>query len=583
MLATVRMLAATLGVLASLLAFGTDMLSAQPRPATNTPSSDGGPVLMRQTEFGIPYQVDAPNSTPEVQLMVSNDRGVNWIGYHRQSAQQKRFVFQAKNDGEYWFAIRTFDPSGRPTDSSGYYKPELKVAIDTQTPDVSLQVQALESGEVIARWSIQDPAIDPQQIQLSYQSSRQAPFQPVQVDASNAYQADGVVAGETRFFPIATERVMLVRLDAHDKAGNVGFAQQTVSVPLVAQKPAWNGVPRPAPGQAGVGPAGDSLAAGNVPVDPFQRRQVEMPERPKQSVPWPTDNALPQTQAPQNPNPGPQQFAGQNPAPQPFGQDDRFKPASMKMEPPVASSSQPQASSPQPPTPQPTSHPGLPPGVQPQSINMKSFALNYGVDTVGPSGIGQIELWVTRDAGETWEPGGTDPDRQSPFDVEVQSEGTYGFRIVVEGGNGLTGRRPQPGDLADIWVHVDLTNPVATITNVVYGEGHHVGHLDINWTASDDSLTARPISLYYAASADGPWKPIAEQMANSGQFIWKITPEVPADIFLKVTAEDQAGNVGEYVLKRAIANDGLVPRAQIRSLKPLPKNPDQAAMPVTIR
>lgn len=584
MFAKSGLLAATAGVLASMLALGPQVLSAQAHRPADTTASDGGPVLTRQMEFGIPYQVDAPGSTPEVQLMVSNDRGVNWIGYHRQSAQQDRFVFQAQSDGEYWFAIRTFDASGRPTENNGYFKPELKVAIDSQTPEVSIKAQALESGEVIVQWTIQDPAIDPEHIQLSYQSSPQSPFQTVQVDASKAYQADGIIAGETRFFPIATDRVMQIRLDAYDKAGNVGFAQQSVSVPLVAQKPSWNGVPRPAPGKAG--PAQDSLAGGNIPVDPFQQRRIEMPEPPKQAVPWPTDNVLPRPEAQANSTPvqpgigtqPPQPLAGIGAPPLPQNVDDRFKPASMKMEPPVASSSQPER-----PTVRANSTVGLPPGVSPQAINHKGFALNYGVDTVGPSGIGQIELWVTRDGGETWEPGGTDPDRQSPFDVEVQAEGTYGFRIVVEGGNGLTGRRPQPGDLADIWVNVDLTKPIATITNVVYGEGPHVGHLDISWSATDADLADRPVSLYYASSADGPWKPIAEEIANSGQYIWKITPDVPADIFLKAIARDRSGNVGEFVLKRAIANDGLVPRAQIRSLQPISGQNDQAAMPFTIR
>jgi len=588
MFANSRLLAATAGVLASMLAFGPAVLSAQAqaqRPA-GAQSTDGGPVLTRQMEFGIPYQVDAPGSTPEVQLMVSNDRGVNWVGYHRQSSQKNRFVFQAKADGEYWFAIRTFDASGRPTEASGYFKPELKVAIDTKTPEVSLKAQALESGEVIVQWSIKDPAIDAEQIQLSYQSSAQAPYQTVQVDASKAYQADGVIAGETRFFPIATERVMQIRLDAYDKAGNVGFAQQSVSVPLVAQKPTWNGVPRPEPGKATAPP--DSLAAGSIPVDPFQQRRTEMPQPPKQAVPWPTDNAVPrpQNQASNNPQsqrPGagpqqPQTLADVGDPPLPNNTDQRFKPASMKMEPPVASSSQPNR-----PSVRANATVGLPPGVTPQAINHKGFALNYGIDTVGPSGIGQIELWVTRDGGETWEPGGTDPDRQSPFDVEVQAEGTYGFRIVVEGGNGLTGRRPQPGDLADIWVRVDLTKPIATITNVVYGEGPHVGHLDISWNATDNDLADRPVSLYYASSADGPWKPIAEEIANSGQYIWKITPEVPADIFLKATARDRSGNVGEFILKRAIANDGLVPKAQIRSLQPISRQNDQAALPYSIR
>ncbi|MBI1247544.1 hypothetical protein GC197_06815 [bacterium] len=580
MLSKPRLLTAVAGILASMLASIPGMLSAQ--QAGPAPTKDN-PVLIRQNEFGIPYQVDAPQTTPEVQLMVSNDHGANWVGYQRQSARSDRFVFQARNDGEYWFAIRTFDQSGRPTTSNSVLKPELKVAVDTQSPVVNLNVQALDSGELIARWTVRDWSIDPAQVRLSYQTSRESPFQQVQIDSKSAYQENGVIAGETRWFPIATNRLMLVRIDANDKAGNAGFAQQSVPVPLVAQQQQWNGVPRPAPGQPQGVP--DSFAGGNVPVDPFQQRRIEMPEAPKQPISWPTNNAMPR---PQN---APNNFASaQQPNPtqqpnEPTGLDTPFRPIGMSMEPQVANSAQQTPAAPQPnPSPdRPMTNFGLPPGVQPQSINQKGFALNYGVETVGPSGIGQIELWVTRNAGQTWEPGGIDPDRVSPFDVEVQSEGIYGFRIVVEGGNGLTGRRPQPGDLADIWVNVDLTKPVVTITNVVYGEGPQVGHLDIDWTCSDAYLAERPISLFYASSPDGPWMPIVEEVADTGKFVWKVTPEVPADIYLKVVAVDTSGNEGEYILKRPIANDGLVPRAQIRSLQPISRPQDHAAMPITIR
>ncbi len=545
---------------------------------TSANASQKEAVLIRHTEFGIPFQVAAPAETPEVQLMVSNDRGANWVPYQRQSSRQSRFVFSAQADGEYWFAIRTFDTAGRPTENSPVWQPELKVAIDTTTPVVSLHVEALESGEVIARWSVRDPAIDPQGIHLSYQASPQSPFQQVKLDVDQAHRADGVISGETRWFPFATERLMLVRIDAYDKAGNVGVAQQTLSLPLVATRPRWNQVPRQVPGQPGGDP--NSMTAGNVPVDPFQRHRPA-PAPPSQAIPWPTDNAMtaPATR-PTPPAEGSPQVAQQPSWTAADEPQDRFRAASMKMEPPVASST-PTAEAP--PSPRSASAVGLPPGVRPQFINHKAFALNYGVETVGPSGIGQVELWVTRDAGQTWEPGGIDPDRESPFDVEVQAEGLYGFRIVVEGGNGLSGRRPQPGDLADIWVNVDLTKPIATITNVVYGEGPHVGHLDIQWSCSDAHLAQRPVSLYYAASPDGPWNPIAEEIANSGRYVWKITPEVPADIYLRITATDEAGNVGEMVLRRAIANDGLVPRAQIRSINPLSPVQEEARLPVTLR
>jgi len=539
--------------------------------------SEEQPLLVRQTEFKIPFQVSEPNATPEVQLMVSNDRGANWISYQRQSALRKQFVFQAHADGEYWFAIRTYDRAGRPTDSNSIWQPELRVAVDTQTPVVNLEVRALETGEVIAKWMVRDPLVDPEAIHISYQTAPQTPFQPVEIDIAQATRNAGVIAGETRFFPFATERVMQVRIDAYDKVGNAGVAQQTVSMPLIAARQPWYGVPKKSPNHPDPSQReGDQFAGGNVPVDPFQQRREEEP-RPTKPIQWPEDNSMPGRQS--NPAPAPSVAATPTPPPLAPNPHTSFHPASMQMEPPVANSAQP-------PTVQARSESsllGLPPGVTPQHISQKRFALNYGVSAVGPSGVGQIELWVTRNGGQTWEPSGIDPDRQSPFDVEVQNEGLFGFRIVVEGGNGLVGRRPQAGDLADIWVNVDFSRPIATITNVIYGQGARVGQLEIQWEANDKSLAARPISLYFSPNVDGPWKPIVESTSNTGKYVWQITQDVPLDVFLRITAADQAGNIGEFVLPRPIANDGLVPNATIKSIAPVPANQEQAGLPVTIR
>ncbi|MEX1040813.1 MAG: hypothetical protein WDZ51_09300 [Pirellulaceae bacterium] len=580
----------------------------------------GGPVVTRHADFAIPYQVNDPAVTPEVQLMVSRDGGANWVGDLRQRADAGRFRFQAADDGEYWFAVRTFNTSGRPTDGGSFWQPELKVRVDTQVPAISLDVEVLSSGEVIAKWSIRDPSLDESKIYLSYQTAPQAPFQPVELSQENNRRSGDTITGEIRWWPIATERNMLVRMDAYDEGGNVAVSQKTVGLPLVAKRPAWNNFPR----QPGGEPQDTHSAfqpTGPDRRDPFtQGRQGGTP----QSIPWPENNqrgplpvggqfaggtapptgnmpALPGvtppaahmagnqgTWTPTGSSPGATRSGLQRPGggdlaaqPQSAGASTapgqqgpgRFEAASMKMEPPVAN-----------PQPQPRrSAVGLPPGVKPSMTNQKRFALNYSVDTVGPSGVGQVELWVTHDGGKSWEPGGVDPDRQSPFDVEVQQEGNYGFRIVVEGGNGLTGRRPQAGDLADIWVAVDTNQPVVTITSVVYGEGHRAGELDIAWTAHDANLAEAPISIYYSSSAAGPWEMVAEGLENTGLYTWRISPDVPADIYLKIVAEDGAGNGGEYILSRPIENDGLVPQAKIKSIESLPAKTDQAKLPVSIR
>ena len=114
----------------------------------------------------------------------------------------------------------------------------------------------------------------------------------------------------------------------------------------------------------------------------------------------------------------------------------------------------------------------------------KRFNLEYDIQGVGPSGVARVELWATRDGGRLWERWGTDDDKQSPYSVEVDREGMFGFRIVVVGGNGLGGQLPQSGDEAECWIGVDQTPPQASITSAQYGRAENVGMLSIGWQAA---------------------------------------------------------------------------------------------------
>ena len=118
-----------------------------------------------------------------------------------------------------------------------------------------------------------------------------------------------------------------------------------------------------------------------------------------------------------------------------------------------------------------------------QIIGSNRFRLNYGIDSIDPSGVGKVVLWMTRDDGQTWKTWGTDPDRRSPFPVEVTEQGRYGFRIVVQSKDGLTGQGPSSGDDADIWIVVDTTSPLAQITSVPYGRAAEAGKLCLLYTS----------------------------------------------------------------------------------------------------
>lgn len=201
-------------------------------------------------------------------------------------------------------------------------------------------------------------------------------------------------------------------------------------------------------------------------------------------------------------------------------------------------------------------------------IGTRRFRLDYGIDAIDPSGVARVDLWMTPD-GRSWHAWGSDPDNQSPFPVEVERDGRYGFRIVVHSKDGLTGQGPAAGDPADLWVLVDSQSPLVHITSVPYGRGNEAGRLVINYSASDDQIALRPITLAYSASPQGPWKLIGEGIRNEGRHLWKPTTDVPDQIYLRIEALDKAGNVGVHVLSQVIDVSGLVPQGTIRGVSPV--------------
>jgi hypothetical protein len=167
-----------------------------------------------------------------------------------------------------------------------------------------------------------------------------------------------------------------------------------------------------------------------------------------------------------------------------------------------------------------------------------------------------------------------DADKVSPVEVVVPVEGVYGFRVVVVGNNGLAGKRPSPGDLADLWIGVDSTTPQVRLTSAIYGEGRFAGQLDIRWDASDRWFTDRPITLQFSEHAQGPWSTIASGIPDTGQYHWSVGPRIPDKIFLRIEARDRAGNVGQHQLQQPVSTTGLIPQGHIRGFRPFSGSPE---------
>ncbi len=202
-------------------------------------------------------------------------------------------------------------------------------------------------------------------------------------------------------------------------------------------------------------------------------------------------------------------------------------------------------------------------------VNSRTFELAYDVDSVGPSGIGRVELWGTRDGGQSWRRFTVENGNRSPLLVKVDEEGLYGFRVVVTNGAGIGGKPPRSGDPPDIWIGVDLTKPTARIVSAEPGVDSEAGRLIISWQADDLMLAARPVSLLFSTSRGGPWTPIASGMENTGRYAWPIDSRTPPQVYLRLEVRDEAGNVGVHELTEPVIIDQSHPTVRIRDVRPV--------------
>ena len=196
-------------------------------------------------------------------------------------------------------------------------------------------------------------------------------------------------------------------------------------------------------------------------------------------------------------------------------------------------------------------------------VNQRQFQIGYRIEEIGPSGISSVELFITQDNGATWYRYGEDADKRSPFIVSVPREGAYGFTLNVRSGVGLAADPPQPGEKPSIVVNVDETAPRVQLLPVEQGRGQSLNKLLIRWMVQDENLAERPISLWYGASQNGPWQPIAGGLDNTGSHVWTMAAGIAPRIFFRIEARDSAGNVQRLDTTEPLLIDLSKPSARI--------------------
>jgi hypothetical protein len=515
-------------------------LGAQaPDPAATKPAEPPPGALQRtylnKGIIQLPIQIDerARTQVKEIQLFVKTKADASWQKYARATWGQNVFTFNAPHDGEFWFAMLTVDHQGRTTPPDiNKEGPGLIVIVDRQAPQVELSnLGSTPDGELIQCEALDD-YIDPQKTRVHYQTGDKV-FRPLEPQA-----------GKTNVFCIPAQAAFtgMLRMSAVDLAGNVSTREVHLDqVPSAGAAPAAVAAPTPSVG---------------VPLEP--RPLPFVVGEPKLSPP---PAALPLTLVPEKPVTATERqvnkIAVPAAAPVPV--------AVAVSEGPVI----PQEATPLPGL--PAERPDLRPAQQPretvsqqrQLVNNPHVFLEYAIEQAGASGVGKVEVWLTRDQGQTWQRHCEDADKKSPAEIDLPGEGLFGIALAISNGRGFGAAAPVSGEAPPWCIEVDTTRPTVEITSV-RAVPDAPGSLQISWRAGDKNIAADGVELYYAVTRQGPWRPIAKGLRNDGLYRWTPPADAGSHAYLRLCARDQAGNTGlSETTQPTQLDDQSRPRAQI--------------------
>lgn len=589
---TLRQLSNLLSKLAptTLFLFNSGFLSPEPASAQQ--------IHWPRKELVIPFQVHQQSNPPHwVELEVSSDSGNSWtsVGKNQTTSadspsanntsahsRDRQFQFQAPSDGEFWFRIKPLDRQGNLIDQPGE---PMRIVVDSQKPSGELLIDLDRKGDLQAEFRILDSTLDHASVRLEYQTDLDTAWKDIPCNTQRGNLENEWIGSASWSIPHQATQ-LIVRLNGKDHAGNTLELTRMPKLPKTAQalvgsmRFASSKQPPASPPNSNSSPIiGSGVAKPNIAAAPIPPQNESTPKN-DLNLGAPTGKTSLLFPNPQTSNPSKTNTNATLPplsiAPPKMFTSTGLPVRLIEDKPneanPLDSSQNKNNVNEVTRSELPTISPPLnrldTAVIKPMHSSSKAFDLDYSIVNDPGAPIASVELWGTLDQGKTWERWGTDEDRESPFEIEVETDGLFGFSMVIVGSNGLASRRPLPGTLADAWIQVDTNTPRVRILTALAGKGPEAGSLVIEYQAIDDHFIDRPINLFFCETPQGPWTPITQGAKNAGRFVWAGDTHLPEKVFLKLQATDAAGNVGEHVLDLPVDVQSAAPRGKIQGLRP---------------
>lgn len=514
------------------------------------------PLRTNGASFRIPFAVDqSKTGNAGTAILFASKDGSAMEPVQRVSSSERSFHFLAPSDGRFQFAVRMTDAAGKLVGEDGPLVPELEVVVDSKAPAVQVELLEVSPGVAVLNWSLPDLDVDRSTLRIEYLDSSTGVWKPVTEASSGASVSQATIKSNPG-------QSIAVRASVKDKAGNTGNGSGQIVL-----SPAGSRATQPrdtaflpfgaeaaeATGQQGLSiPTADSTTI--LGTSPFSLSSEAPQPKPKQFSTGGSVSAFGQTvSTPISMNTIRDAHTGGLSIP---GEPRNGEPQNVDVSQSVDSGyvGQTQASY------------GAE-GLGRQYLNNRLFDLAYEIDSVGPSGVSSVALFVTENNGKTWFKYGEDKDMKSPFKVDTRGEGTFGFAVRVRNGVGFSDPPPQPGEIPSVVVSVDQTPPALRMaTPELMTRG--AGVIRLVWDIQEANLADEGVRLEYATLPEGPWSPVFDWQQNPGGFELPLDNSLPPALHFRLLARDVAGNVSTTQTAQPVLIDRNRPKARVLSVKP---------------
>ncbi len=175
-----------------------------------------------------------------------------------------------------------------------------------------------------------------------------------------------------------------------------------------------------------------------------------------------------------------------------------------------------------------------------------------------------VRAYVSTDGGATWSEAAVDADGVSPLVWRAGQSGKYGMFLAGTDRAGNAAPAPAPGADPQITFEVRVGPKVKLFTFDTVGFYKGGSSEPVRWEVKGEGLGERCVTLEYSLDGGETWEVVAKDQPPSCELSWTLPRADTEKALVRVTARNQAGEVGRAVSGRPFTIDSTPPRAVVR-------------------